>query len=178
LFSENEHNHAEKEGIVPFFSRFIVWVALLQSVVWWFNSTNAAFVFQHGLAEFAGYIGHFFLENITVFENKLIYMDSLRFVVVDNKCTALSLIATLWSGIFALRFKWALKLGMAVGTAILIQLENTIRIIHLYHEIKHPINQFEYYHLYVWQGINFLTAVLVFILMYWVANQYNKLQRT
>jgi len=78
LFSENEHNYAEKEGIVSFFSRFIVWVALLQSVVWWFNSTNAAFVFQHGLAEFAGYIGHLFLENITVFENKLIYMDLIN----------------------------------------------------------------------------------------------------
>ncbi|WP_076419556.1 hypothetical protein [Colwellia sp. UCD-KL20] len=159
--------------LLSFFRVFMVWVLLLQLLVWWIDeSTRLAFFIQSYLAEAAGYLGHFFLDNVSVIDNKLIHADTQRFVIVDHKCTALSLIATLWAAIFALQYRWSLKILMAISACILIQIENIIRIVHLFNEIKYPINQFELYHLYIWQLVNFVSALALFFLMNWLAEKY------
>lgn len=55
---------------------------------------------------------------------------------------------------------------MSIFTVLVIQTLNILRISHLFFEIKHPVNYFEIYHLYVWQLVNFIFAIGVFYLLY------------
>ena len=54
---------------------------------------------------------------------------------------------------------------MSLIAIVAIQALNILRISHLFFEIKHPINHFEIYHLYVWQFINFVSSMGVFYLL-------------
>ena len=63
---------------------------------------------------------------------------------------------------------------MAVSAIILIQFENIIRITHLFYEIKEPVNNFEIYHLYIWQLVNFLFALTVFYFLNHYVNKKEK----
>lgn len=173
MYKNASHEDNTIKPLLPFFWYFMAWTLFLQLAIWWLNqNTSIALFIQSCLAEIVGYFGNVVLDDMIVIENKLVHANSQRYVIVDDKCTGISLIATLWSAIFALQFRWILKIWMAMTSAVLIQFENIIRIAHLYNEIKYPINQFELYHLYIWQLINFITALAIFILIVWLANKY------
>ena len=46
-----------------------------------------------------------------------------------------------------------------------LSIENVIRIAHLFFEIRLPNNNFEFYHLYVWQIVNFITGLVVLLFL-------------
>lgn len=151
-----------------FFPRFLLWTILLQTFVWQIGKTPWIInSIENNITEITASIISPFYSNTLVNNNKLIHDDSNRYVVVDKECTALALVATLIASIFSLPYSISKKLLMAFCATILIQIENVIRIVHLYYEVKQPINQFAFYHLYVWQIINFFSAIGIFFLLDW-----------
>ncbi|WDE12162.1 exosortase/archaeosortase family protein [Thalassomonas haliotis] len=120
---------------------------------------------EQAIAAFAGECYRLFFGNVLISANRLSHEGSGAYVVVDQACTALTLVATVWAGIFSLRHVWKKKIMMAFIAVIIIQLENAFRIMHLYYEIGQMVNHFEFYHLYFWQLVNFLTAICVFFFL-------------
>jgi len=152
-----------------FFYRFLLWTLLLQVIVWQIETTPyiANFI-EHGLAQISGKLYNFYSQQWLVSGNKIIHSDSLRFVYVDRSCTGLSLIATLTAAIFSLSFSWSKKISMVIIAALLIQIENLIRITHLFHLVKQVDSNFDFYHLYIWQLVNFIVALFIFYALIWI----------
>ncbi|WDE05128.1 exosortase/archaeosortase family protein [Thalassomonas viridans] len=149
-----------------FFPRFLGWTLVLQLLVWLASREPAvAAPVELAIAGFAGEFYRLFFGDILISANQLIHEGSGAYVVVDQECTALALVATVWAGIFSLSHSLKKKIMMAIIAIAVIQLENAFRIMHLYYEIGKVINRFEFYHLYVWQLINFITAVCVFFFL-------------
>ncbi|WDD99375.1 hypothetical protein [Thalassomonas actiniarum] len=120
---------------------------------------------EQAIATFSGELYRLFFGDILIAANRLSHEGSGAYVVVDQQCTALALVATVWAGIFSLPHAWKKKIMMAFIAMVIIQLENAFRIMHLYYEIGKMVNRFEFYHLYFWQLINFLTAISVFFFL-------------
>jgi len=168
-------NDKNVKSLTHFAKAFLLWTVVLQFLVWQFHQTPAlANVFQSTLADIVGNFYRLISNKIIVDNNLLIHSETGRYVVVDSQCTGLSLIATLLAGIFSLSHSIKYKLLMAISAIIFIQLENIIRITHLFHEIKDPINNFDIYHLYIWQLVNFIFALAIFYLLNHYINQKEK----
>ncbi len=120
---------------------------------------------QNLLSQVAGHIYGWFAEDFVVVANKLIHLQQERYVVINQQCTALSLIASLLAAVFSLPITIMQKIGGALFVVVSIQIENIIRIIFLFNEIKKTDNLFDFYHLYLWQFINFVFALLIFALI-------------
>jgi len=146
-----------------FFYRFLFWTLLLQIAVWQIETTTITInIIEHGLAKLSGFIYSFYSSQWLVDGNKIIHSDSLRFIYVDRSCTGLSLIATLTAAFLSLSLPWRKKLICVIVATLLIQIENTIRITHLFHLVKQVDNHFTFFHLYFWQLANFISAILIF----------------
>ncbi|NQZ82420.1 MAG: archaeosortase/exosortase family protein [Colwellia sp.] len=168
-------NDKNVKSLSHFSKAFLLWTVVLQIIVWQFHQTPIlANAFQNSLADIVGNFYRIISNNIIVDNNLLIHPDTGRYVVVDSQCTGLSLVATLLAGIFSLFHSIKNKLLMAVSAIILIQFENIIRITHLFYEIKEPVNNFEIYHLYIWQLVNFLFALTVFYFLNHYVNKKEK----
>jgi exosortase/archaeosortase family protein len=165
-------NNKKVKNLTDFAKAFLLWTVILQLTVWQFHQTPAlASYFQNSLADIVGTFYRFFSNAIIIDNNLLIHEDTGRYVVVDTQCTGLSLIATFLAGVFALPYSIKNKSIMALSAVMLIQLENILRITHLFYEMKEPINNFEIYHLYIWQLVNFLFALALFYFLNHYINQ-------
>lgn len=127
------------------------------------NKSLALFV-QYSLADWVANIYRCFFTGISVNGNVITIVNSERHLIIDNECTALMLSASVASAIFALNYSLLSRVFSIIISLLLIQCENMLRILHLIVEIQKPDNLFNFYHLYVWQGINFLTAVAVILI--------------
>jgi exosortase/archaeosortase family protein len=147
-----------------YFYRFLLSIVASQSLVFFIHQHKglASFV-QYSLADWVTDIYRYFFTGITVNGNVII-VNSERYLIIDNECTALMLSASVASAIFALNYSLLSRIFSIVISLLLIQFENILRILHLIFEIQKPDNLFNFYHLYIWQGINFLTAVVVILI--------------
>ena len=159
----NSHlNKKKPRHLLQFFVLFIGFSVLLQLLVWMIHQNDALTkLVQEGLTSWVEKIYLLFSEHISIQGNHLIHPESQRYLVVDSQCTALSLIATLIAAIWAMPHKAVTKLIMTILATVLIQIENIVRILHLFNEISQPDNHFDFYHLYVWQFINFAYALVI-----------------
>ncbi|MBL4942260.1 MAG: hypothetical protein JKY81_11425 [Colwellia sp.] len=164
------NNNFNKKINKPLFRFFIFFIGLsivLQFIVWRIHQHGfLAEIIQETLTMWVEQAYLIFSADITTQGNHLIHPDTKRYLVVDAQCTALSLIATLVAAILATPHKATTKIVMIILATILIQLENVVRIVHLFNEIRLPVNNFYLYHLYVWQFINFAYALVVFYLLH------------
>ncbi len=152
--------------ISSFFSRFLMWFLIFQSVVWLTYTIPAlANSIQSTLASVVIWFYSLFSNGATSDGNIIKHVETGRFLVIDQYCTGFTLVATLVAGLMALHISWTNKFFAAIIAILFIQFENIFRITHLFYEIKQPINNFEIYHLYIWQGINFITALLTFYII-------------
>jgi exosortase/archaeosortase family protein len=119
---------------------------------------------QYSLADWVANIYRYFFTEITVNGNIITIVNSERYLIIDNECTALMLSASVASAIFALNYSLLSRIFSIIISLLIIQCENMLRILHLIVEIQKPDNLFNFYHLYIWQGINFLTAVVVILI--------------
>lgn len=165
-----------------FFICFLCWLSLLQICVIVIHSTpELSTSIETAIAELTRLTYSLIFEPIIRENNHIIHISSNRYLVVDHQCTALALCATLTAALLALPHKWTIRIAAAVIAVLLIQIENIIRIVFLMYEIKSPINNFDFYHLYIWQFINFCFALLVFYLCFKYTNHYennNKILKT
>ena len=147
-----------------YFYRFLLSIVVSQSLVFFIHQHKGLSSFvQYSLADSVTDIYRYFFTGITVNGN-VIVVNSERYLIIDNECTALMLSASVASAIFALNYSLLSRICSIVLSLLLIQCENILRILHLIFEIQKPDNLFNFYHLYVWQGINFLTAVVVILM--------------
>ncbi len=147
-----------------YFYRFLLSIVVSQSLVFFIHQHKGLSSFvQYSLADWVTDIYRYFFTGITVNGN-VIVVNSERYLIIDNECTALMLSASVASAIFALNYSLLSRICSIVLSLLLIQCENILRILHLIFEIQKPDNLFNFYHLYVWQGINFLTAVVVILM--------------
>ncbi len=162
-----------------FFLHFLLWSLILQVVVWQIQAIPVfANALQHAQALSAAFFYNLYSSQWLVENNVLMHSISRRFIVVDQACTGLTLLATLIAGTFSLLMPWRNKLLMALLLTFLIQLENSLRIAHLFYLIKQPINNFEFFHLYFWQVLNFMSAIFIFQMVFWKVkkNNYNVIE--
>jgi len=149
-----------------FFIKFLLWSAIFQFAVWQLH--HHAFLSElllNTLAQLSEKFCALFTHNILIDTNRLIHADTGRYIIIDQQCSGLSLIATLLAAFCSLPIKKRKILAMSLIAIVAIQALNIFRISHLFFEIKHPINHFEIYHLYVWQLINFVFSMGVFYLL-------------
>jgi len=146
-----------------FFYQFLFWTVLLQLLVWQIeNTTVIENAIEHGIAKISGFIYNFYSSQWFVEGNKMIHSDSSRFILVNRACTALSLMATLIAAFFSLTLSWKKKVILAIFAVLLIQIVNIFRITHLFYVVRQVDNHFVFFHLYFWQFINFISALLIF----------------
>ncbi|GAA5135214.1 archaeosortase/exosortase family protein [Thalassotalea piscium] len=158
LRSQNENPFT-----LNFFSRFLVFIVIFQVIVYCIHQSQllsyaVQLAISHSVAFFYSLVADI---TIIVDGNHLIHSDSPRFLIVDNECTGLMLFASVSAVIMSFKQPFTARLKMVLLAAVLLYCENMLRIAHLLFEVKKDNNQFEFYHLYVWQIINFLTALLV-----------------
>ena len=159
-----------------FFIRFLLWIVGLQLLVIMINQTPIMIdTIVNTIAFCSSIVYSTAVEPMTLSENLLIHSDSGRFLVIDAQSTALSLTATMAAALFSTEFPWRQKLIAVMVAALLIQLQNFVRISHLFNEIKQANNNFEFLNLYVWQFANFISALILFLLLFhWLQNSNKK----
>ena len=153
-------------SLYVFFIKFLLWSAIFQYAVWQFH--HHAFLSElllNTLTQLSEKFCALFSNNILIDSNKLIHADTGRYIIIDQQCSGLTLIATLLAAFCSLPTKKSKKLAMSLIAIVAIQALNILRISHLFFEIKQPVNHFEMYHLYVWQFINFTFAIALFYLL-------------
>ena len=152
--------------ILSFFPRFIVALIILQLMVLVIHSSeDISSLIQTALTQTVAWVHSVFGTPLTVNGNRLIHQDSLQSVIVDNECTGLLLLASVWAAIIGFSRSTLNTLKMMTISVTILQIENVIRITHLFFEIQRPDNHFEFYHLYFWQIVNFITGLVVLFIL-------------
>lgn len=147
-----------------FFKKFMLAIIVFQLSVYFLQS-NRYFsqLIQNAITNAVGFIYNIIDPSIVINGNLLIHQSSPYFLIVDDSCTGLMLIATVCSAIFAFDHSWQVKIKMMVIAILILQGENIIRITHLLYVVKQEYNTFDMFHLYIWQTINFVTALIVIV---------------
>ncbi|SEK40386.1 exosortase/archaeosortase family protein [Colwellia chukchiensis] len=154
-------NH-NASALLRFFPRFVVVLILLQFIVLAIHTSSvASTLIQHWLTQAVAYIHQLLGTAFTVNGNVLTHQQSLQYVIVDNQCTGLMLLASVWAAIIGFARSLLKTLKMLIFAVIILQAINVLRITHLFFEIGQANNNFEFYHLYFWQTVNFISAVVV-----------------
>lgn len=164
-----------QSSTVTYFFRFVLLLLVLQSIVLVIHQYSlSATLVQNSIAQLVANIYNHFFVPITVEGNLLIHANTDRFLIVDNQCTGLMLTASVSAAIFAFRYPVNLKMAYVLLGIIVIQLQNVLRILHLVFESQTVDNSFDFYHLYFWQLMNFLTALFVIFLSEYLMNKKAK----
>ncbi|WP_339723532.1 hypothetical protein [uncultured Paraglaciecola sp.] len=121
---------------------------------------------QVGIANIVGTLLRFVDANVVIEYNQIWGGLTERYVVIDHQCTGFSLIATLSAILFVLPINWQKKITGVVIIIVFVQLENVVRISHLYYLVVNNSPSFDFYHLYLWQGVNFVYAIALFLITF------------
>jgi exosortase H (IPTLxxWG-CTERM-specific) len=85
-------------------------------------------------------------------------------VVIEAGCNGVEAMLVLLAGILAYPASWRLKaIGLAIGV-VAIQALNIVRIVSLFYLGQWNMQWFEWAHLYVWQALIMLDALIVWLL--------------
>ena len=98
-------------------------------------------------------------------EGKTLYSQKTGFgVTIEAGCNGVEAMIVLLAGILAFPAPWKLKLaGLAIG-AVAIQALNLVRIVSLFYLGLWDAQWFEWAHLYIWQSLIMLDALIVWLL--------------
>ena len=96
---------------------------------------------------------------------KTLYSERTGFAVtIEAGCNGVEAMLVLLAGILAFPAPWRLKLiGLAIGV-VAIQVLNIIRIVSLFYLGQWDAQWFEWAHLYIWQSLIMLDALIVWLL--------------
>ena len=148
--------------VLDFFPKFLMFLAVFQLTVFFIHSSEMlSQAIQLAITYSVAFVYQMFAEPIIIDGNILRHADSSHFLIVDNECTGLMLFASVSAVVMTFSYSLTTKVKMLVIAALILQGENTLRITHLMYEVRKETNDFEFYHLYIWQMINFITALLV-----------------
>ena len=109
----------------------------------------------------AGFLGS---QDLYHSQNMLLHIDSGRYLIIDHSCSGIALTVTLVTGLAAFRCQ---RIHYYLAIMLFVQCLNVARIVHLFFLIDKDMEQFTFYHLYVWQVVNFSFACLLFSAFLW-----------
>jgi exosortase H (IPTLxxWG-CTERM-specific) len=120
--------------------------------------------FTAGIAEVSTFLIRLFDDDAIAY-GKVIQSTSTGFAVsIERGCNGIEAVIILASAIFAFPAPWKHKLaGFAVGF-VAIQALNLVRIISLFYLGQYSHTWFEWFHLYLWQALIILDALVVWLL--------------
>lgn len=147
------------EQRVAFVKYFVFFFVVFQALAWWISSSIHA---QTAIANLVSWLYQLLGFQVLQQGNLLIDPVSGRYVIVDHQCTGFALIGTLSALWVSLPFSFKQKVCGVCLFVVLIQFENAIRIMHLYQLMSENNTWFNFYHFYLWQGVNFIYAIGVF----------------
>ncbi len=100
-----------------------------------------------------------------VSEGKTLYSRKSGFAItIEAGCNGVEAMLVLLAGILAFPAPWRLKaIGLAIGI-VAIQALNLLRIVSLFYLGQWDARWFEWAHLYVWQALIMLDALIVWLL--------------
>ena len=98
-------------------------------------------------------------------DGKMLVSKSTGFaIIIEAGCNGVEAMLVLLAGILAFPAPWRYKLaGFAIGV-VAIQLLNLVRIVSLFYLGQWDAKWFEWAHLYVWQSLIMLDALIVWLL--------------
>lgn len=120
--------------------------------------------FTSALADISTFLISFF-DDDAIASGKIIRSVSTGFAVsIERGCNGVEAVIILAAAIFAFPAPWKHKLaGFAVGF-VAIQALNLVRIISLFYLGQWSMVWFEWFHLYLWQALIILDALVVWLL--------------
>ena len=178
MLLNNEHNasFALSNRLKHFFIYFLLWTFALQLLVFAASNTPEFIDFvTNALAQLSTVLYTLAVEPNSLLNNQLIHTESGRYLVIDSNSTALPLTATLVAALLSTEFSWTKRIVAIVIAVLLLQIENVVRITHLFYEIKQPVNSFHLFNLYIWQFVLFVSAIVIF---YWLYNWLQKREKS
>ncbi len=116
------------------------------------------------LADFSGWLILFFDENVQTY-GKVIHSQANNFAVsIEPGCNGVEAMIVLLAAILAFPAPWLYKLKGLFWGFIAIQGMNLLRIISLFYLGQWSRELFDWAHLYIWQALIMLDALVVFLI--------------
>ena len=147
---------------------FLVFMGVLSALFWFeiskFGETHFVLPFTDLLAQLSAWIIKLFDSDVHSY-GKIIQSTANGFAVqVERGCNGMEAVIILFAAVFAFPAPWKHRLiGFAVGF-LAIQALNIVRIISLFYLGQWNHTWFEWFHLYIWQALIIIDALVVWLL--------------
>lgn len=159
--------------MLRFFLIFMgVLVALFAFEVSHFGEAYFVIPFTDGLAKISAWIIMLFDDQVTSY-GKIIQSTANGFAVsIERGCNGIEAVIILIAALAAFPSTWKQKLaGFAIGF-VAIQAFNLVRIISLFYMGQWSMTWFEWFHLYLWQALIIIDALVVWLLwLRWISRR-------
>jgi exosortase H (IPTLxxWG-CTERM-specific) len=159
--------------MLRFFLIFLgVLAALFAFEISYVGETYFVNPFTDGLAKLSAWIIMLFDDQVTSY-GKVIQSTANNFAVsIERGCNGIEAIIILIAALAAFPSTWKQKLiGFALGF-LAIQALNMVRIISLFYMGQWSMVWFEWFHLYLWQALIIMDALVVWLLwLRWISRQ-------
>ncbi len=119
------------------------------------------------LADVSGWLMHTFDDKVLVYDNVVMSSVTGFGIAIERGCNGIEAVIILLAAMLAYPARWLEKLiGIVLG-CLSIQAVNLVRIISLYYLGNWNRVWFDWFHLYVWQALIVLDALVAFLI--WLA---------
>lgn len=153
---------------------FFVFLGVLSALFWFeiskFGETHFVIPFTDGLAQVSSWIIKLFDSDVHS-HGKIIQSTANGFAVsIERGCNGIEAVIILIAALAAFPSTWKQKLvGFGIGF-IAIQALNLVRIISLFYMGQWSMVWFEWFHLYLWQALIIIDALVVWLLwLRWIS---------
>lgn len=153
---------------------FFVFLGVLSALFWFeiskFGETHFVIPFTDALAQVSAWIIKLFDSDVHSY-GKIIQSTANGFAVsIERGCNGIEAVIILIAALAAFPSTWKQKLvGFVIGF-IAIQALNLVRIISLFYMGQWSMVWFEWFHLYLWQALIIIDALVVWLLwLRWIS---------
>ncbi len=120
--------------------------------------------FTSGIASVCSWVVQLFDDNVTAVADQMINAQTGVGIHIVAGCNGVEALIIMFSAIMAFPAPWRYKfIGIIIGF-VSIQFLNCIRIISLYYLVQWDKTWFEWFHLYIWQALLILEALVVWLI--------------
>lgn len=154
---------------VPRMVRFIVVFLVLLVVLFIAELTSTAeryviMPFTSVLADASAWIIHLFDPQTVSYGKHIRSADGSFIIAIERGCNGVEAVIILVSAILAFPAPWRYKLGGLALGFVAIQALNLVRIVSLFYMGMWNRVWFDWFHLYLWQALIILDALIVFLI--------------
>ena len=132
--------------------------------------THVIHPFTEGLATFSTWLIRIFDDSVTTTGNAIHSSRVAWGVTIERGCNGVEAVIILFAAIFAFPAPWKHRLLGFVAGFFAIQALNLVRIISLFYMGQWSMVWFEWFHLYLWQALIIIDALVVWLLwLRWIS---------